>query len=310
MSPLPAEKPNFFLLGAPKCGTTALAQYLSEHPAVLFSEPKEPKYFNTDFSPIHRRCLTPEEYARCFDPALLERCPAVGEGTVWYLYSQVAVANILAAHPQARFLVMVRNPLELAPSLHSQLLWGGEEDEPDFARAWALQDERRRGRSVPATCPDPQALLYGEVARLGEQLQRLYRQVPRERVFVGMFDDLRREPERLHADVLRFLDLPHQELSDYRVVNANRQLRRPRLARMLYRGRQAKLLLGIRRSLGVWERLSPLLSRRAPRPPLAPAVVDSMRQHFADDVALLGELVGRDLGPWLAQPPGAAASPP
>ena len=43
-----APKPNFFIIGAPKCGTTALSEYLRSHPSVLISEPKEPHYFSTD----------------------------------------------------------------------------------------------------------------------------------------------------------------------------------------------------------------------------------------------------------------------
>ena len=72
-----------------------------------------------------------------------------------------------------RFVVMIRNPLDLAYALHSQLLYGGDENVEDFATAWRLQDERRRGESLPPGARDFKSLLYGDVAKLGEQVERL-----------------------------------------------------------------------------------------------------------------------------------------
>ena len=94
VSPPVPRRPDFFILGAPKCGTTALSEYLRRHPRVFVSRPKEPHYFCADFdyyyAPGQR---TEEHYLRLFAEAD-EGHLAVGEASVWYLYSEDAARNI------------------------------------------------------------------------------------------------------------------------------------------------------------------------------------------------------------------------
>jgi hypothetical protein len=156
-------RPNFFIVGAPKCGTTALRQYLLGHPATFFCEPKEPHYFATDF-PSHRYVDSEQNYLRLFDPAGRE-CTRIGEASSWYLYSRDALANIRRFDPDAKIIAMLRNPIEMTPSLHAQLLRDFAESEPDLRRAWDLQEERRDPRRLPKnrnTRYDPRTFLYGE----------------------------------------------------------------------------------------------------------------------------------------------------
>ena len=144
------RRPNFFILGAPKCGTTALSEYLREHPRAFVSQPKEPHYFCGDFDYYYAPGQRSEEhYLRLFDAATDDHL-AVGEASVWYLYSADAARNIAAFDPATRVIVMLRNPVDLVPSLHSQLLYMLDEDEPDPARAWELQEARRRGERPAA----------------------------------------------------------------------------------------------------------------------------------------------------------------
>lgn len=103
------QRPNFFILGAPKAGTTAMAQWLSEHPDVFMSAIKEPQFFNADHGGGFEGGLA--EYLKLF-AAASARHRVIGEGTVWYLYSRVAVKTILDVSPSARFLVMLRNPVD------------------------------------------------------------------------------------------------------------------------------------------------------------------------------------------------------
>ena len=114
------QPPNFFIIGAPKCGTTALSEYLRTHPDVFFSEPKEPNYFNSDVVSKKLYYYTSlEDYLeKCFSGA--EGYKAVGEGSVRYLSSAVAVDNILKLYPNAKFIIMLRNPVDLGYSLFHQ----------------------------------------------------------------------------------------------------------------------------------------------------------------------------------------------
>ncbi len=103
------RKPDFFIIGAPKCGTTALATYLAEHPNIQLSDPKEPHYFCKDLKAGGPPVASDKDYVRRFFPGLEESgASAAGEASVWYLYSDVAVRNILRFQPDAKFIVMLR----------------------------------------------------------------------------------------------------------------------------------------------------------------------------------------------------------
>ena len=84
--------PNFFIVGAPKCGTTALHAYLSQHPDVFMSDPKEPHYFGSDLDFRYRRRPSDAQYRSYFAGAGDRR--RIGEASVWYLYSECAADEI------------------------------------------------------------------------------------------------------------------------------------------------------------------------------------------------------------------------
>lgn len=172
------RKPNFFILGAPKCGTTSLAAWLAKHPSVFLSPIEEPHFFNTD----DRQGLTTlAAYEELFRDAR-DYHSAVGEASVWYLSSSEAVRNILQYQPDARFIVMLRNPVEMVPALHTEMLLSGHKSVRDFRAAWDLQEERRQGRKLPIFGWARRRLLYGEICALGAQLERLLSVAPAGRV--------------------------------------------------------------------------------------------------------------------------------
>ncbi|MEQ9022777.1 MAG: sulfotransferase, partial [Pseudomonadales bacterium] len=112
------KTPNLFILGAPKCGTTTLAAWLAKHPKIYFSPEKEPHYF---YSP-YDRVMSDEAYAKLFAEAP-EDAKYLAEASVWYLFGGVAVPQILEVSPESRFIVCLRNPVQMAPSLHAQTLY-------------------------------------------------------------------------------------------------------------------------------------------------------------------------------------------
>ena len=299
------RRPDFFILGAPKCGTTALSEYLRQHPRVFVSTPKEPHYFCDDFdyyyAPGQR---TEEHYLRLFDGADDDDL-AVGEASVWYLYSATAARNIMAFDPAARVIVMVRNPVELVPSLHSQLRYMLDETEPDPAVAWDLQEARRRGEHLPSTARVPEFLQYGEAAKLGAQVRRVLEVVPREQLKVLVFDDLRADTGAVYRDTLAFLGVPDDGRTEFPRVNENKVHQSAAVARFTQRppsalvsvARGVKRVTGVRR-LGVLDRLRRGNRQVTRREEVSPEFAQVLRDHFRDDVAELGDLVGRDLSAW------------
>lgn len=294
------RKPNLFMIGGPKCGTTSFQEYLAGHPHIFMSEPKEPCYFDKDI-PFPSSPRNDGEYMRCFAGAT-ERHIIIGEASTNYLYSKVAVANILAFSPAARFIVMLRNPIEMAASLHSEAVKTLTEDVCDFRKAWGLQEERRQGLSLPRLCYQKDFALYGDFCKLGSQLQRLFRLVNRERVHVIVFDDLKNHARRRYQDTLRFLQLQDDGRTEFPIRNAFQQ---PRLGLM----RDSAMLLGairnripIRRGLGIMRGITRLTSKPGLRTPLPLDFHQELADYFRSDVTLLGELLNRNFSPWLNIP--------
>ena len=109
-------RPDFFIAGALKCGTTSLWNYLRAHPAVFMPANKEPNYFCSDL-PADLRVGTLAEYEALFSTAPPHAL--TGEASVFYLYSKVAIGQIMAHNANAKIIVMLRDPIEAARSMHA-----------------------------------------------------------------------------------------------------------------------------------------------------------------------------------------------
>lgn len=298
-----AGKPNFFIVGAPKCGTTALHQYLRPHPNVFMPRVKEPHFFATDLG-RYPKIKTKEDYARLFAGAT-EAHLRIGEASVYYLRSAVAIPAIRTFNPDAKILAVFRNPVDVVHALHSQLLLWSEETVADFELAWRLQARRREGLDLP-TCRSPLLVQYAEVAAFGAQAQRLLAVFPREQVKLILYDDLAASPQQVYDEVIAFLEIPHDKRTHFPRINENRRARSLWLKHLIRRPppllRQA--YIGLQRTIGTEPLLSlkrEIVSRntsREPRAPLAPAFRAELVEAFRSEVALLAELVGRDLSHW------------
>jgi hypothetical protein len=297
-------RPTFFIIGAPKCGTTSLYEYLRTHPNVFMPWLKEPHYFADDF-PTYRTVHTEKDYLSLFADAGSAHI-AVGEASVFYLFSTVAVRNILRFAPDAKLVVMLRNPVEMVHSLHSQFLYGFRENEKDFRRAWELQPARARGEALPPHCIEPAHLQYSAVGRLGEQVARLLGSASREQVRFFLFDELNASPAAVYSELLEFLGLPHDGRVHFPAINQNRTHRSEALARFLMRPpypldlvkstvKRVFRLRNTRIANTVYGRNQV----RAPRVPLGPEMREMLTREFRPDIELLAGLIGEDLEHWI-----------
>lgn len=294
------KKPNFFIIGAPKCGTTALSEYLREHPEVFFSEPKEPHFFNEDFA--DRYTTTMGNYMELFDAAGAHH-KAVGEGSVFYLSSSVAVKQILAFQPAARFVVMLRNPADMAYSLHSQALYSFGEDVVEFEMAWRLQKARSQGHCMPRFCREPKRIAYADLCAMGKQLHRLYETVSSDRIKVIFFDDFVADTQSTYNEVLAFLKLSSDRRTEFPPANVSRTFKSRRLDRITRYG--GACWVGAKRRFGIdvklrvsgWIKKMNTVEKR--RPPLTKEFSEELRLFFRDDVYELSQLTGRDLSHWV-----------
>jgi hypothetical protein len=290
------RRPNFFIIGAPKCGTTSLWAWLAGHPNIFMAPEKEPHFFNTD--DLRRGVTSLEQYEALFRHAREEH-KAIGEASVWYLSSAVAVRNILQYQPTSRFIVMVRNPIEMAPALHSEMLVSGLESVLEFREAWKLQEQRQKGRHLPIFSSWAQRrFLYGEVCLLGKQLERLFSTASLLQVLVLILDDVRANPRSEYLRVLDFLKLPDDGRMSFAIHNPSKSLRIPTL-RHFYRLAALRRAAGIDKGLGLWERVQTANQATRPREPSSPEMVQELRNFFRKDIERLGLLLNKDLNCWV-----------
>lgn len=290
-------KPNFFILGAPKCGTTSLAAWLAEHPAIFISPTKEPKYFSTDI-PHQKYITTPEQYAQLFSGAT-DAHQAIGEASTEYLYSSDAVPNILAYSPDARMVVCLRNPVTLAPSLHEQMIFDGDETIADFWTAWQAQFPERAAKTIPAGPYTAMFYLYGPRCQLGKQVERLLARVPRERVHFIFADDLRNDPARCYRELLSFLGVVDDGRTEFPTLNTAKTLRHPGIKRWLNLANALKNRLGINVKTGFGRKIMAWNKKERARERLPESQRLELEKYFQEDITRLSKVLGVSLDHWI-----------
>jgi Sulfotransferase domain len=300
------HSPNTFIVGAPKCGTTAMVRYLGAHPNAFFSKLKEPGYWATDYQWLAQRNAlhSLEDYLRLFSEASGVH-KVVGEASTMYLSSECAVANILAFFQDARFIVMLRNPVEVAQAYHMQKLLMFQEDVEDFETAWRLQDERRLGRRIPRNCPSGAMLQYADIARFGPQVARMLRTVPRQSVHFIRYDAFKRDTAGAYRDTLRFLGLKDDGRKEFPVAGPARRHRFAFVARLfhdppVFVSEPIRRLSGhlVRKRYPPIEALRQRMFRPAPRPQPSDSFRAELQAYFRQDVDELERLLGWDLQQW------------
>ena len=294
------KKPNFFIVGAPKCGTTAMNDYLSKHPEVFVPDIKEVHFFGRDLD-ITKGALRDERvYLELFRNATTEK--RLGEASVWYLYSKTAAQEIYDFNPDAKIIVMLRNPADMLYSQHSQFLYNGNEDIESFHEALVAEPERKAGRRIPKSAHLVDGLFYSETVRYAEQIERYFERFGRNNVYIILYDDFRADLPGTYRKLLRFLDVRDDFAPEFAVVNPNKRARSALLRSFVQEPPESIKRLSrvfFPRSLRqrVMKGLDQANVRYEARAPLDPELKAELERRFAPEVDKLERLLGREL-PW------------
>jgi hypothetical protein len=273
---------------------------------------KEMHFFGSDlrFAPhFYRRAE--REYLSEFAAGDGQR--RVGEASVWYLFSETAAAEIKAFNPAARILVLLREPVEMMNSLFYAFRSDGNEPLATFPAALQAEADRRAGRRIGRQTYFAPGLVYREVPRFTQQLQRYFRVFGRERVRVLLFEDLAANPAALYREALEFLEVDSRHtLPAFARVNPATTVKNRALRAVLNDPAVRSTLLALRPALprpvfDAFHRAERLLNRfnssvAIPRP-LEPELQARLRREFAPEVRQLSELIGRDLTHWSSAAP-------
>ncbi|HVX19864.1 MAG TPA: sulfotransferase [Acidimicrobiales bacterium] len=302
--------PDFFLAGQPKSGTTALYAMLRRHPDVFMPGLKEPQFLATDLpwrfpQPSYQTRLpsTLEEYLALFADA--EPQQRLGEASGAYLFSRTAAAEIAKLNPQARVIIIFREPASFLRSLHLQLIADLQEDERDLRKAMALEPLRDQGRRIPGTAYRPADLRYSEHLRYTDQLVRFHAALPREQVRTYIYDDFRADNLGTVQQIFEFIAVDPAFVPPVLENNKAVAVRSQVLSHNLHRFSVGHGPFS-RATKGLVKAIVPERQRRRvlhgvetfaypPPPPPDEELMHELRLRLRPEVERFSEYIGRDL---------------
>lgn len=300
--------PNFIVIGAAKSGTTVLFHFLTQHPQIFGSKPKEPNYFclagekldfvepNGEPGLINKsRCTTLEAYSELFAGVRDEI--AVGEASVAYMPDPKVPKRIRDLIPDVKLIAILRNPADAAFSGYLMTCGHGVEPCKTFEEALADQDRRENER-----CFDG---LYVQPGFYHAHLQRYRALFPDEQIRVYLYDDFCEDPLAVLKDIFGYLEVDQSyipDLSDQ--INRSGVPKSMFLHRMLTpRTNPFLRLIGpllpmtLRQPLRLG--LMAIRNRNLDRATMTPDTRRKLIELFRDDIERLQDLLQRDLSHWL-----------
>ena len=305
-------KPNFFIVGAPKCGTTSLHEYLQRHPDVYMPFYKEPHYFGSDLigSRFEQFRNRPEKYLKLFEVVKDEQ--RIGESSPWYLVSQHAAQEIKAYDPNAKIIMILRNPVDMMYSMWSQFRYSGNEQIEIFEEALAAEPDRKQGRRIRRAAHCITGLFYREMASYTNQVQRYFDTFGKDNVHVIIFDDFKSDTAKVYKCVLDYLEIDNTFQPSFDVVNPNKEVRVEWLQKLILSTGFSLMLLKDRLTYyATTSRFLPYnyraktvkgvinaYTKYEKRSPLTPETRHRILTEFIPEIDNLSQLLDRDLSHW------------
>lgn len=285
--------PNFIIVGAPKSGTTSLYHYLSEHPQVFMSEPKEVNFFSRE--EIERQGLfykdfkakDLDEYKKLFLEANDEK--AVGEGSVSYLFYPETPAKIKALLPDVKIIILLRDPVSRGYSHY-------------------LMDYRLGLVDVPyeeivlKTCTYKNAhLYYQQYVELGlyyEQVKRYFELFGKEQVKIYFQEDLRQDTQKIILDLYEFLEIDPSDMPNIEREHNAFSMPKSNLIHKLYSSHFIRTFLSIVFPETLKEKIKNALFERKQKPKLDEQLRVQLLDIYRQDIKNLEGLLNKDLSHW------------
>lgn len=289
----PQLLPSFFIVGAPKAGTTALYDYLAGHPEVCMSSDKEPNYFS------HREINTQGLYYQKRNPQTKEEYLALfrtqpghliaGEGSVSYLFYPEVAARIHAFNPTAKIIISLRDPVQRAFS-HYQMDYS-------LGLVKATFDEIvEQGATHPSL-----RLHYQQYIALGmyyQQVKRYLDLFPANQVLLLLHEDLLRHPDKQLRLLSSFLGIRYDEsVAAFRQINVS-GAPRSGLIKKLYQNESVRKFIAGMVNEEVRLKIKSTLFSKKNLPQLSTRTAQALQQQYAADLQQLSLLINKPLHHW------------
>lgn len=289
------NKPSLFLLGAPKCGTTSLYEWLNSHKEIFMPAVKEPHFYSSPYGPS----MSEDKYFGLY--ANTNHYKFCGDASVFYLYDIESVKRIIIDVENPKFIVCIRNPNEMAPSLHAQKFFTGHERIESFNQAWDLRNERLNGSFegiYGIDDGDPKHMSYGYICRLGSQIKKLLEVVPYSSVHIVDLDQLRDDPANEWIRLQEFLGLKIEPLPQLKNANPASKRRHQGLHHFLHSLYVFKQKFLPNFNTGIFRKLSQINTVFEKYEGPSERVKLEMSKEFAEEIDLMSEILGKDYSYW------------
>lgn len=294
------NKPNFFIVGMPRAGTTSLYHYLADHPEIFMSADKEPHFFGSDLTrgELFRR---PDEnrYLSLFSEASNEKI--LGEASVDYLTSTKAAEEIHHFNPQSRILISLRNPVDQCYSYYCKHRLNDLEPAKTFAEA--IDDSRIM--LAPSRWTKEGLEYKKNIRNLPDNIRRFLAVFGQEKVKIIFFEDLQQHTAATYKEILRFLNVNPDFAPSFKIHNVHRIARVNWLNHLYWETVPLKNWPRLKKQLKriymdkAWRWLYSLsLTKPEFRPTLQPALRESLMKEFLPVVNELESITGHNLTAW------------
>ncbi len=295
------KKPNFFIVGAPKCGTTSLHYYLQQHPNIFMSNYNEPHYFGKDLNKLNNVHITEKnKYMNLFSNVKNEII--IGEKSPYYLFSSLAPLEINKFNPNAKIVIMLRHPTDMIYSMHSQYYYSGNESERSFSKALVLENERKQGKSIPKNTDLIEKLLYKTyVYKLPSQIKVYLDVFKKENIEFILLEELINITDQTYNKLLRFLGLHTSITPNYNIINPHKTFRLKIIRDCI---KQYSPILGKMRKkimdkpLGIIKFIKEINTRYSKKSSLDPRIKEKLDEEFLPIIKELERIMHRDLSHW------------
>lgn len=299
-------KPNLFIVGQPKTGTTALHQFLGQHPEIYMSSIKEPHFFCADFHLESDRAYGKQRfydfrsesaYLQLFSKA--KNVKIAGESSTNYLYSQVAAEKIHNFNADAKIIIVLREPAQFLYSLHSHYVKFTEENEPDFLTALALETKRQQEEALSPRVTSPSYLYYSQRVQYYQQVKRYCDRFKPEQIKVILFEEFKSENERIFREILEFLGVQPNFTPEYAAINVNKEVKFKAINNLINNPVAksiSKNLLSQEFNDFVRDNIvEKLLWHQAPKATMPEEIRLQLKQQYQPEVAKISDLLQLDL---------------
>ena len=289
------KPPNFFIIGAPKSGTTSLYNYLCTHPNIFMSEIKGPHFFATDL--INSRVVkTEKEYLDLFK-SVKKHHLAIGEASVLYLYSREAIKNLYENYPKSKLIVLLRNPIDIIQSWHAEMIWSRLEDNENFENAWfdnISDGDRKKNKCIK--------LDYKNIFRYGEQIDRVFKYFSKKNVKIIYYEDFSSSTKKTYMEITNFLNIPNYEKNSFIKYNTYKYYKNKSLQNFLAQPpvyivkilNYVKIKFNIKR-IGLFKKILHYNTYYPKKPKISNFLKNSIIEKYNDDVNHLSKILEKDL---------------